>query len=217
MNSDACIMVFAKTPVAGTVKTRLIPALGAQGAATLHATLTRHSIATAVEARLCPVELWCSPDANHPFFARCRKDYGVTLRQQQGDDLGGRMSKAFDTVLQQCSYAVIIGTDCPTLTIQDLRTALTALHEGFDAVIGPAEDGGYVLIGLRRSDPSLFEDIAWGGGEVLAVTRERLKRLQWRWHELAPHWDVDRPEDLERPQLQRLLVELTSAAAHDTL
>ncbi|MEO6697527.1 MAG: TIGR04282 family arsenosugar biosynthesis glycosyltransferase, partial [Gammaproteobacteria bacterium] len=151
MNSDARIMVFAKAPVAGTVKTRLIPALGAHGAAALHTTLTRHSIATAVNAPLCPVELWCSPDAHHPFFAQCQKDFGVTLQQQQGNNLGERMAQAFDTVLQQHPYAVVIGTDCPTLTTQDLRAALNALHEGFDAVIGPAEDGGYVLIGLRRS------------------------------------------------------------------
>jgi hypothetical protein len=205
---DACIMVFAKAPVAGAVKTRLIPALGAEGAAALHAMLTRHCIAMAVEARLCPVELWCSPDMNHPFFAQCSKDYGATLREQQGNDLGARMAHAFDTVLQRSPCAVIIGTDCPALTVQDLRTALHTLRDGFDAVIGPAEDGGYVLLGLRKAVPLLFEDIAWGSGEVLALTRERLKRLQWRWSELAPRRDVDRPEDLEEPQIRRLLGKL---------
>lgn len=211
---DARIMVFAKAPVAGAVKTRLIPVLGAQGAAALQTTLARHCIATAVEARLCPVELWCSPDMNHPFFTQCSTDYGVTLREQQGNDLGARMAHAFDTVLQQNPYAVIIGTDCPALTAQDLRTALDILWDGFDAVIGPAEDGGYVLLGLRKAAPLLFEDITWGSCEVLALTRERLKRLQWRWHELAPRRDVDRPEDLEEPQIRRLLLE--TAAMHDT-
>lgn len=211
---DARIMVFAKAPIAGAVKTRLIPALGADGTAALHAMLTRHCIATAVAAQLCPIELWCSPDTNHPFFTQCSKDYGVTLWEQQGNDLGARMAHAFDTVLQQNPYAVIIGTDCPALTSQDLRTALDTLRDGFDAVIGPAEDGGYVLLGLRKAVPLLFEDIAWGSGAVLALTRERLKRLQWRWHELAPRRDVDRPEDLEEPQIRRLLVE--AAAMHDT-
>ncbi len=210
MNADARIMVFAKAPVAGAVKTRLIPALGAQGAAALHATLTRHCIATAVGSGLCPVDLWCSPDTSHPFFAQCSKDFGVTLHQQQGDDLGARMAHAFDSVLQQGPYAVIIGTDCPTLTTQDLRMALDTLQDGFDAVIGPAEDGGYVLLGLRKAAPLLFEDITWGSGEVLAVTRERLKRLQWRWRELAPRRDVDRPEDLAQLQIQHLLT------THDT-
>ncbi|MBI3344660.1 MAG: TIGR04282 family arsenosugar biosynthesis glycosyltransferase [Gammaproteobacteria bacterium] len=228
---DARIMVFAKAPVAGAVKTRLIPALGAEGAAALHAMLVRHCIATAVAARLSPVELWCSPDTNHPFFTQCSKDYGVTLREQQGNDLGARMAHAFDTVLQRSPCAVIIGTDCPALTSQDLRTAIDTLvapgilpsatlvhpctsRDGFDAVIGPAEDGGYVLLGLRKAAPLLFEDIAWGSGGVLALTRERLKRLQWRWRELAPRRDVDRPEDLEEPQIRRLLVE--AAAMHDT-
>jgi rSAM/selenodomain-associated transferase 1 len=218
---DARIMVFAKAPVAGAVKTRLIPVLGAQGAAALHAMLAHYCIATAVEAQLCPVELWCSPDTNHPFFTQCSKDYGVILREQQGNDLGKRMAHAFDTVLQQSPYAVIIGTDCPALTAQDLRTALHTLVapgilplDGFDAVIGPAEDGGYVLLGLRKAAPLLFEDITWGSCRVLALTRERLKRLQWRWRELAPRRDVDRPEDLEEPQIRRLLVE--AAATHDT-
>ncbi len=213
---DARIMVFAKAPVADTVKTRLIPVLGAEGAAALHATLTRHCIATAVEAQLCPVELWCSPDTNHPFFIQCSKDFGVTLYQQQGNDLGARMAHVFDTVLQQSPYAVIIGTDCPALAAQDLRAALDSLWDGFDAVIGPAEDGGYVLLGLRKAALHLFEDITWGSCEVLALTRERLKRLQWRWRELAPRRDVDRPEDLEEPRIQRLLLEANITVAHDT-
>ncbi len=203
-------MVFAKAPAAGAVKTRLIPVLGAEGAAALHATLARHCVATAVEPGLCPVELWCSPDIRHPFFARCSKDFGVTLHQQQGSDLGARMAHAFATVLQQSPYALIIGTDCPALSAQDLHVALQSLREGDDAVVGPAEDGGYVLLGLRKAVPLLFEDIAWGSGEVLALTRERLKRLQWRWHELAPRRDVDRPEDLEQPQIRRLLTEAAS-------
>ena len=207
---DARIMVFAKAPVAGAVKTRLIPALGAEAAAALHATLTRHCITMAVEAQLCPVELWCSPDTDHPFFTQCRNDFGVPLHQQQGNDLGARMAHAFDSALQQNPCAVIIGTDCPALTAQDLRMAIDTLRDGFDAVIGPAEDGGYVLLGLRKAAPRLFEDVAWGSGEVLAVTRERLKRLQWRWRELAPRRDVDRPEDLEQPQIQLLLT------THDT-
>ena len=207
---DARIMVFAKAPVAGAVKTRLIPALGAEGAMALHATLTRHCIAMAVGARLCPVGLWCSPDTHQSFFTQCSKDFGVTLHQQQGNDLGARMAHAFDSVLQQNSCAVIIGTDCPALTAQDLRMALDTLCDEFDAVIGPAEDGGYVLLGLRQTAPQLFEDITWGSGEVLSLTRERLKRLQWRWRELAPRRDVDRPEELEQPQIQQLLT------THDT-
>lgn len=202
---DARIMVFAKAPVAGAVKTRLIPALGAEGAAALHALLARLCVATAAGAQLCPVELWCSPDTHHPFFTQCSNDYAVALREQQGTDLGARMAHAFDTALQQSPCAVIIGTDCPALSAHDLREALDALQQGQDAVLGPAEDGGYVLLGLRRAAPQLFKNIPWGTEQVLGLTRTRLKQLQWRWHELPARPDVDRPQDLDHPLIQNLL------------
>jgi rSAM/selenodomain-associated transferase 1 len=199
------ILIFAKAPVAGEVKTRVIPALGAQGAAHLHEQLARRCIAEACSAALCPVQLWCAPDAAHPFFAHCQKEFGVPLRTQQGEDLGARMAHASRTALETASYAVIIGTDCPDLTAHDLRAALDALQQGHDAVLGPAEDGGYVLLGLRRTAPLLFENMPWGTGQVLALTRARLKRLQWRWHELPARRDVDRPQDLDHPLIQNVL------------
>jgi glycosyltransferase A (GT-A) superfamily protein (DUF2064 family) len=93
---------------------------------------------------------------------------------------------------------VLIGCDCPGLDGEDLGEALSALREGYDAVVGAAEDGGYVLLGLRHPAPALFAGMAWGSGRVLMDTRTRLHALGWRWHELKTHWDVDRPEDLER-------------------
>jgi len=196
---DARIMVFAKAPVPGAVKTRLIPQLGAQGAAHLHEELAQRSLGTALNAALCPVQLWCSPSVQHEFFTRCRQRYALlTLACQHGPDLGARMAQAFTQTLAHCRYAVVIGTDCPALAAADLRAALSALQEGYDAVLGPAQDGGYVLLGLRRFDATLFEDIAWGGDKVAELTRAHLRALGWRWHELATQWDVDRPEDLAR-------------------
>ena len=194
----AQIMIFAKAPIPGEVKTRLIPSLGKQGAATLYEQLARQTVATAVNTELCPVRLWCYPLMQHRFFETCRSDFGVMLRLQRGHDLGERMSNAFKTTLESATSAVIIGTDCPALTEQDLHDALTALEEGYDAVLGPAEDGGYVLLGLRHAEPSLFENIAWGRTDVLDNTRARMRLLGWRWHELAPRWDVDRSEDVGR-------------------
>ncbi|MDO9371980.1 MAG: DUF2064 domain-containing protein, partial [Gammaproteobacteria bacterium] len=107
--------------------------------------------------------------------------------------------------------AIIIGSDCPLLTALDLKAALTALSDDFDAVLGPAQDGGYVLIGLHHTSPALFANVPWGTSRVLALTRERLKQLQWRAHELSAHWDVDRPEDLEHPFMQKLLYEIGHA------
>lgn len=193
---DASLMIFAKAPVAGAAKTRLAPALGEQGAADLHARLTERILHTAVTANLAPVELWCSPDCSHPFFRTVTGTVG--RRVQQGQDLGDRMANAFDAALGGHPYAVLIGTDCPAMTTDYLVRAFALLDGGADAVLGPAEDGGYVLLGLRRMDKRLFEDMAWGTDMVLDQTRERLATLGWRWQELETLWDVDRPEDLER-------------------
>ncbi len=189
---EARLLVFAKAPVPGEVKTRLIPALGAQGAAALHARLTRHTVVMALAANIAPVELWCSPDDQHPFF----RELPVPRRIQCGTDLGERMGNALCTVLTQAHCAILIGTDCPALTGNYLREAVERLAQGEDAVLGPAEDGGYVLIGLRRCDARLFEGIAWGTAGVLAATRARLAKCGFRWHELSTLWDVDRIKDL---------------------
>ena len=94
--------------------------------------------------------------------------------------------------------AILVGCDCPALTPDYLGAAAASLAAGNDAVLGPAEDGGYVLIALTRADRSLFERVDWGGADVLETTRERLRGLRWRWRELATLWDVDRPGDLLR-------------------
>lgn len=195
---DAQIMIFAKAPIAGEVKTRLISRLGKQGAAVFYEQLASQCITSAVHAQLCPVSLWCSPLMQHVFFETLRNNLRVMLRLQRGADLGERMFNAFKITLESAPSALLIGSDCPGLTQQDLSDALTALEEGYDAVLGPAEDGGYVLIGLRRIEATLFEDITWGSTDVLDITRARLKQLHWRWHELPTRWDVDRPEDMER-------------------
>ena len=120
------------------------------------------------------------------------------LAPQRGGDLGSRMRNAFDEALAWHPRVIIIGTDCPVLTARHLAEAADALARGNDAVLIPAEDGGYALIGLTRCDDALFEGIAWGGDQVLAQTRERLAKLQWRWQELETLWDIDRPEDYRR-------------------
>jgi rSAM/selenodomain-associated transferase 1 len=194
----ARLLVFAKAPVPGQVKTRLIPALGEAEAARFHERLVRQTIDLATRTRFAPVSLWCSPTLAHPFFQDCLCRYGVTLLRQEGNDLGQRMAHAFEETLKESTAAVLIGTDCPSLSADDLKMAFEALQHGFDAVLGPAEDGGYVLIGLRRPVPELFVDMPWGSERVLAETRARLRALDLRFHELPQRWDVDRPGDLIR-------------------
>lgn len=194
--AEARILVFAKAPVPGQSKTRLIPALGADGAAKLHERLVHHTLTTATQAHLAPVELWCADEPAHPFFSDCLQCYSLTLKQQQGAGLGERMANALFDTLRESPYALLIGTDTPSLSHDDLHAALTALRCGCDCVLNPAADGGYVLIGLRRVDGTLFSDIEWGSERVLDATRQRLQELGWQWRELSTHHDIDRPEDL---------------------
>jgi len=203
---EAAIAVFAKAPVPGEVKTRLAGVLGADAAASLHAGLVRHALATAVHARLGPVSLWCMPDSTHSFFERCATEFGVRLETQQGADLGERMARAFE---RESAPLLVIGADCPALTTRHLADAAASLRDA-DAVLVPAEDGGYVLVGLARPVRGLFEEIPWGTAGVMARTRERLERARARWVELGPLWDVDRPDDYARLQREGLLAEVLS-------
>lgn len=188
------IVVFAKAPIVGLVKTRLIPALGAETAMHLHCALLRHTLAT-VCSTSHPVELWCSPDSDHVFFSQLITQLPVTLHNQTGVDLGERMAEAFADALTRSNYVLIIGSDCPAITQDDIETAFVKLRER-DAVLGPATDGGYWLIGLYRLDRLLFEGVNWGSSTVLNETLARLRQLDWRWQLLSERSDVDRPEDL---------------------
>ena len=180
------IIVFARAPVPGAAKTRLIPALGELGAARLHAGLVRHAVRTALASGCGQVEVHGT--ARHSFFRSLKTPF----RLQRGRDLGERMHHA----LSRNPGAILIGTDCPELTVSDLRRAARLLQAGYEAVLAPAEDGGYALIALRRVAPETFRNIAWG---TSAVFDETVKRLRgYRWRALRQVWDVDRPEDLER-------------------
>ena len=195
---QSAILVFAKAPVPGTVKTRLIPKISKQKAADLHAAMVTHSVALATQLSNHQTQLWCAPDTIHPLFEQLQKTYPITLRVQKGRDLGERMQYAFEQSLKDFDAVVIIGTDCSTMTVALLDQAFKLLYRDKDAVIAPAEDGGYVLLGLKKVCAELFTHIDWGTEQVYAQTQQRLNRLQLNWQALDTQWDVDRPEDLER-------------------
>ena len=187
----------AKAPIAGWAKTRLIPALGADGAARLQRRFTCRAVHTALAAALGPCTLWCAPDAGHRFFRALCRATGVDCRAQPEGDLGRRMHAAF------CLHGargplLLTGTDCPPLQPAHLRRAARALLDGADAVFHPAEDGGYVLVGLRRPQPALFDAMPWSTPGVMAETRRRARALGLRVHEFETLWDVDVPADLAR-------------------
>jgi len=199
MSAGCRVIVFAKAPTPGQVKTRLIPALGEVGAAALQRRLILRTLRAAAAAELGAKELWCAPGPEDPFLCACAREHGFGLHAQGEGDLGMRMARALESSLAQGMPGVLIGCDCPVLSAAYLREAAAALNRGEDAVFGPAEDGGYVLVGAARSPVGeLFEGISWGTPAVMQATRARLVRGGWRWHELAPVWDVDRPEDLVR-------------------
>lgn len=202
---DARILVFARAPVPGRCKTRLIPAVGRRGAARIQRQLLEKSLETAVASGLAPVELWGAPDCRHPFLQRCRADYGLRLQSQPHGDLGRKMSEALRRTLRRSRYVVLIGTDCPALSADDIAAALDRLQAGCELVLQPAEDGGYVLVGASRAEPRLFRGIAWGTAGVMTATQRRLTRLRLAGAELPLRWDVDEPADLRRAHTAGLL------------
>jgi rSAM/selenodomain-associated transferase 1 len=198
--------VFARAPRPGRVKSRLIPTLGAWRAARLHARLVEHALRAARAARCGPLELHCAPHARDRFLLRCAARFGASLHAQRGRDLGERMARAFQGGLRRHRALILVGSDCPALGARELRRAARALIGGADAVISPAADGGYALIGLRRADARLFRGMVWGADDVYRRTSRVLDRLGWRWRALATVWDVDRPEDYERLRESGLLL-----------
>ena len=179
------ILVFARAPLAGAVKTRLVPRLGAEGAARLQRRLTRAAVRTA--QAVGTVELHVT--RSHAWL----RSLGVPIRLQRGADLGERMFHA----LRRRPHAVLIGSDAPELGARDLRRA-ARLVRGTDVVLAPAEDGGYALIAARRLDARIFEEVRWGSPQVLTQTIRNLERCGLRYRLLRTVWDVDRPEDVDR-------------------
>ncbi|MEH6669266.1 TIGR04282 family arsenosugar biosynthesis glycosyltransferase [Halopseudomonas sp.] len=196
MNAATCpLIIFAKAPVPGQVKTRLIPALGPEGACALYQTLLRHTLE---QTRDWPGErlLYCAPDTQDPLLQALALEHQLTLRTQKGDDLGERMARA---LAEHPDGALLIGTDCPLLDCAHLTAAQQALIE-HDVAIIPSEDGGYVLIGQRTFHPAPFTRMRWSHADVLRDTRTRLHEAGMSlW--LGPTlWDLDEPQDLPRLQ-----------------
>ena len=197
MENDCGIIVYAKAPIPGDVKTRLLPALDAENAALLHAALVERALSIARDSGLAQRELCCAPDTTHSFFQTCEEDFEVTLTGQGEGDLGERMLRTLARALQSHAAAIIIGADCPVLSGKHVAEAAHALRE-HDVVLTPADDGGYVLIGARRVHAEMFDGIEWGTHKVLEKQRRQLRAAGLSWREMETLWDVDRPEDLPR-------------------
>ncbi len=196
-NENACIALFAKLPRLGKVKTRLQPVLSAEQALNIYQQLFYHSLKTLQAAQLCPFEIWFDATPAPAFAEQIKQRYGpVEIRVQQGNDLGRRMQHAVHDMLQRVDKVVIIGADCPAIDQSYLTAALAELSHSTPVVLGPATDGGYVLLALQNSDLPIFDAIDWGSDRVLQQTRLRLLSSEITWLELPLQIDIDRPEDL---------------------
>ncbi len=200
-STGSALVIFAKAPIAGQVKTRLCPPLTHDEAATLHGSfvidmLERTKVATTKLTLPFDRYLACAPSSTLVFFQIMEERQSVKLIDQVGDDLGARMQQAFATMFGKGYQRVfIVGTDIPSLPL-DYYIQAPALLDTHDVVLGPALDGGYYLIGLKQPRPELFAGIAWSADRVLAATQEKAAGLGLKTA-LLPSWrDVDTIDDL---------------------
>lgn len=204
------LIVFAKAPLPGLAKTRLAAVLGAEGAAALALHLLQHAVAQAAlvvkdlgAAAASRLELCVTPDVQHPAFQALRQAHRLQLTLQGEGDLGQRMDRALTRALAATPpgsgatrpRVLLMGSDAPALRAPVLHAALRALDSA-DAVFVPARDGGYVLVGLCREAPMLFEGMTWSTPQVMQHTRVRAAAAGLRVAELAPLPDIDEPADL---------------------
>jgi rSAM/selenodomain-associated transferase 1 len=195
---DTVILVFAKAPIPGEVNTRLIPDIGVEVATALQSELIDSRLASLTQSGLCEIQLWCSPDSNHAFFLECCKKYNVHTYDQTGRDLGERMSHAIKISLEKYKHVILIGTDAPSLDNVLIEQAISTLRTDSKTVIVPAEDGGYVLIGMSGHYQEIFLAVPWGTDRVMKKTRGNIIALGLKVNELSARWDIDRVEDYRR-------------------
>ena len=195
------IIIFAKEPVAGHVKTRLARDIGDAAALGIYQKMVNETIEMASQSSLAKLELYVSGDFQHPLFQSIAEQQGIQVNLQQGCNLGERMFSALNQSLADASYSILIGTDCPVMSADYIEQAFHTLEQGQDIVIGPAEDGGYVLIGASRVEACWFNNIDWGSQRVLEQSRQALISSATNFQELQPLWDIDQLTDLQRWRL----------------
>ena len=193
---DTVLLVFTRAPEPGNVKTRLLSAISAERATAIQIELLHRTLETARNSAVDDIELWCTPTAQHPVLCELENRYSLTLRTQQGANLGERMCFAMEQALRSYPLVTLIGGDCIDLGAADIDHALQQLASGYNVVLGPALDGGYYLVGLSGLHRQLFTGIKWGTDTVLRDTRARITQSGLSLYELPARRDLDRPEDL---------------------
>lgn len=195
------IALLCKAPIPGFANTRLIPHLGEMDTAHFQEELVLQAVTTALEASVGPVELWCEPDESHPFFGKIMKKFPVRLSSQPPGDLGTRLHTCASAELLAADSVIMMSTFCPIMPSYYLEEAAAALARGNDAVLGPSEEGAFVLLGLSNAKEELFNETPWGSSMVLSQTQSRIKQLGWRCHTLETLWEVNTPANYHRWRL----------------
>lgn len=198
------LSILAKAPIPGLAKTRLIPALGARTAARTQRAFILQTLHTAQQANLGGVSLWCAPNGHHRHFRALQVQQALSCVDQPQGDLGERMLRCAAHHFEQKNALplLLMGTDCPALSPGHLQEAARRLRD-HDVCLIPAEDGGYVLLGLRKIIPEVFSKIDWSTPRVLAQTLERIAQAQASVSLLPTLWDVDEPADWQRWQAMK--------------
>lgn len=195
--ASTALIIFAKAPIPGAVKTRLCPPLTPDEAASLHGSLVLDAIERTKGLQGIALYVAGAPDLAHPFFKVMEGRYGAHLLEQRGPDLGARMRQALQDAFDQgAQTALLTGTDLPTLPCARLTEAL-ALIKTHDIVLGPTTDGGYYLIGLRKMVSTLFEGIVWSTASVFAETKKKVEAAGLSLGLLPECRDLDTLEDLK--------------------
>lgn len=195
-NLPVTALIFAKAPAPGLAKTRLIPALGAKGAADLAAQLLHRTVRAAREAEVGPVELCTTPATEHSLWRGIELPSELIVSEQSDGDLGARMAKACLRILNNAPAVLLMGTDCVEMSPELLKEAAAALQH-HDAVLYPTNDGGYALLGLKHLAPNIFSDIPWSTSRVAALTQARIRQNDWTLYLGKTLQDIDQPEDLQ--------------------
>ena len=197
---NARILLFVKAPFLGQVKTRLEPLLGSEKCLELHRAMGQRIAGLLSSIKLAPWQLWVSADESNEFFLGIcnREDIHLQIGSSLGEKIAGSMENAL--LRPGVDGVIVIGSDCPSYDAAYLESAMHQLYAGHDVVLGPAEDGGYVLIGMRASNPGVFNGVEWGTDRVMEQTISNIDTLDLRHTLIETLWDVDRPEDLDRLQ-----------------
>lgn len=190
------IVIFAKAPIAGLAKTRLIPALGAERAGQLARCMLMHTLLEARAADVGPVEMCVTPGLANPAWASLPPIEGILWSEQPEGDLGVRLARATARAIETGERVLLVGTDCPQLDAGRLQQAAILLSNS-DSVLLPTFDGGYALLGLQRFHSKVFERVPWSTAEVAAVTCGRIRSLGWSLSVGSALHDIDEPADLQ--------------------